>query len=88
MDRRFRAFANRKKNQDKGWLELMEDFAKHIGSAGLYGEGDPITVNTYNGEDLLSQILQFVYFTYNCEPHVLLQTHGGCDVRGGCCQRR
>lgn len=44
-------------------------------------------VNTYNGECNLSQTLQFITFgdgpdLYNQE-HVLLQVHGGCDVRGG-----
>lgn len=50
---------------------------------GIYGEGDPLCVNTYNGEDLLSQIIQYFYWTDDNGPHVLLQIHGGCDVRGG-----
>lgn len=53
-------------------------------------------VNTYNGEDALSQILQYVMFqlTEDCPWYgdtpswtdggvVLLSIHGGCDVRGG-----
>ena len=50
---------------------------------GIYGEGDAMTVNTYNGEDLLSQTLQFVYWEDEDGEHVMLQIHGGCDVRGG-----
>lgn len=50
---------------------------------GIYGEGKPITVNTYNGEDLLSQVLQYIYFTNQSGEFVVLQIHGGADVRGG-----
>lgn len=42
-------------------------------------------INTYNGEQILSQVLQF--FTFELEEstskYVALQIHGGCDVRGG-----
>lgn len=92
-------------------------------ATGIYGDGKPFVHNTYNGEDLVSQTLQYVYFTLDTdvpllkredengldlialdpdsEPnlgggeddpailvwpageYVLLQVHGGCDVRGG-----
>ncbi len=39
--------------------------------------------NTYNGECVLSQTLQFHHFEYWSEDYVLLQVHGGCDIRGG-----
>ncbi len=52
-------------------------------AAGIYGEGEPVTVNTYNGEDLLSQTIQYVYFTIDRGEFVVLRVHGGCDVRGG-----
>lgn len=42
-------------------------------------------INTYNGEQILSQVLQ--YFTFElsdgASKYVALQVHGGCDVRGG-----
>ena len=75
-------------------LERMEAFPEWLRErghevTGLYGDSEPFTVNTYNGEDLLSQVLQFTYFELS-EPgarwgqaYVLLQIHGGCDVRGG-----
>lgn len=84
---------------------------------GIYGDGEPFVHNTYNGEDLVSQTLQYVYFTLEQDvtlvkvedengldlvplgddedlgdrpavvwpsgEYVLLQVHGGCDVRGG-----
>lgn len=40
-------------------------------------------INTYNGEEYVSQTLQFMCFTDGLNDYVLLQIHGGCDVRGG-----
>lgn len=59
-----------------------------------YGSGWGVgTVNTYNygGEDLLDETLQYVAFEapeptrglHAGERYVLLQTHNGCDARGG-----
>ena len=50
---------------------------------GIYGEGEPVCVNTYNHESLLDQVLQFVLFSGEYGEFVVLQIHGGCDVRGG-----
>jgi hypothetical protein len=61
----------------QGFVDTLDD------PRGIYGDGDPITVNTYNSEDLLSQTIQYVYWTDANGAHVLLQIHGGCDVRGG-----
>lgn len=44
------------------WLPLAELFAEMLEGTGIYGDGDPVVVNTYNGEDLLSQTIQYVYF--------------------------
>ena len=43
------------------------------------------TVNTYNYENCLSQVLLFTVFKLieTGDVYVLLQIHGGCDVRGG-----
>lgn len=40
-------------------------------------------INTYNGEEFVSQTLQFMCFTDGYNDYVLLQIHGGCDVRSG-----
>ncbi len=58
------------------WVDARE-------CGGIYNDGEPFTHNTYNGEDLLSQTLQFIYWTDEDGAHVLLQIHGGADVRGG-----
>lgn len=55
----------------------------YVTPRGIYGDGDPFIHNTYNGEDCLSQTLQFLWFEHNDEAYVLLQIHGGADVRGG-----
>ncbi len=39
--------------------------------------------NTYNHEAFLSQVLQGTFVTLVDRHYVLLQIHGGCDVRGG-----
>jgi hypothetical protein len=39
--------------------------------------------NTYNEEEALTQVLQFVEVQVDETPYILLQIHGGADVRGG-----
>ena len=77
MDNQFQEWANLPENEDKHWLELMEEFPE------INNEYDIDTVNTYNGEDMLSQTIQYTRFVSGEEPYVLLQVHGGADVRGG-----
>ena len=79
LDRRYRAYVEQE-DEDLG-ISSAESFAESIDGQGVYGDGSPMTVNT--GEDLLSQTLQYVYWTDDDGAHVLLQIHGGCDIRGG-----
>lgn len=89
MDRRFQAFRRRAENKDEYDLAIMESFPKHLTEktgnecTGIHYDGEPMTVNTYNGEDLLSQTIQFILFNHDNVSYVILQIHGGCDVRGG-----
>lgn len=39
--------------------------------------------NTYNGDSILSQVLQGQSFKHDLDYYVLLQIHNGCDVRVG-----
>ena len=84
MDERFQAF---NRAQDPGdqipWLALMEEFTDSLDATGVYGEGSPLTINTYNHDSLLDQVIQYTYFELDEQGYVLLQIHGGCDVRGG-----
>ncbi len=82
LDQRYRAYVQR----EDTYLDYhsAESFIESIDGKGIYGDDSgPVTINTYDGEDLLSQILQYVYWTDDDGAHVLLQIHGGCDARGG-----
>lgn len=80
-------------NGDHYWLESMERFAARVESGDAEGRITSElggTFNTYNGEDSLSQTLQFAIFSVPAghwcdggQTLLLLQVHGGCDVRGG-----
>ena len=39
--------------------------------------------NTYNGEDLLSQGFEYIWFEYDAEDYIAISIHNGCDIRGG-----
>lgn len=85
LTRRMTALGRR---EDLSGFALAERFPAYLAGkgaevGGFYGEGDPVVVNTYNGEDLLSQTLQYVYFEFDSQGYVALQIHGGADVRGG-----
>lgn len=87
LDRWFAAFAD---TRDGYWPEIIEEFFEKLNVR----TGADV-VNTYNGEDALSQVLQFGVAAYpdldSCESNelgygdqlIVLQIHGGCDVRGG-----
>ena len=65
---------------DSGWLELMEDYA----SDEELGHEMKFTENSYNRDSSLSQVIQFtVFLDHDQNLRVLLQIHGGADVRGG-----
>jgi len=86
-DARWQAFAAERREDDYE-IAIMESYGPWLEEqghevGGLYGEGEPMLINTYNGECLLSQTLQFVFLSIDNTSYVLLQVHGGCDVRGG-----
>ena len=41
------------------------------------------TYNTCNGESNLDQVILYTPFVYEDTHYIMLQVHGGCDVRGG-----
>ncbi len=87
MQEAFEEFAEQPQQADDCWLATMEAWGEHLaetrGATGLYGDGKPTTENTYNSENLLDQVLQFMYFEIEGDAYIVLQVHGGCDVRGG-----
>jgi hypothetical protein len=86
MDAKLQAFVETPEMERECGLVCMEAFVEeHFPEAtGIYGDGKPFTVNTYNGECSLSQTLQFHFFRVDDETsYIALQIHGGADVRGG-----
>jgi len=78
------------RQQPVTWLECMRRYMPHLAESrpedppqGIYGDGEPMLIYTYNHENLLSQDIQFMYWEDDDGGHVLLQVHGGCDARGG-----
>jgi hypothetical protein len=82
LEKRFKRYTNRRENQETAWLTLMIEFAGFTNDDSYQGNGIH-TTNTYNYDNILSQILQYVDFEFKGNTYILLQIHGGCDVRGG-----
>lgn len=59
------------------YLQSLEDFEE------CKRRTDTFTFNTYNHDSDLSQVLQGGYCKIDGEIYLILQIHGGCDVRGG-----
>jgi hypothetical protein len=83
LQKRFDEYEKQPENRDTGYLALMEDFSEILCKEGFTSQG---TWNTYNGESLLSQVLQIVSVANTkdeYDTYWILQIHNGCDVRGG-----
>lgn len=92
MQARLDELANRPENERASWHTIADEFAEEEqarlneewgGRDREYG-----VCNTYNESDRwdLTQVLEFrmLYAEGSYEPtHLVLQVHGGCDVRGG-----
>jgi hypothetical protein len=85
---KFNRFAKRPQYEYESWPAVIQAFIKNLRKTheitGLYGES-PSTWggNTYNDECTLDQTLQFEYFEIGGIGKLILQIHGGGDVRGG-----
>lgn len=79
MNKVFQRYINLPENGDKHYLELMEGFIESLEKV----EGYCGITNTYNYDNILSQVLQYALFGCKGEQFIILQTHNGCDVRGG-----
>jgi len=81
----FRKFAE--DYPEEGWLEVVELWLKKLGipeeNMEFYGDGS-WSFNSYNfGYWLCSQTVQGSFFGLGGTDYLILQVHGGCDVRGG-----
>ena len=81
LQKRFEEFAEQPENRNEGWLSIMEDFLEKLHKE--YDEEYYGTTNTYNYDNILSQVLQYGMIEYKGDTYILLQIHNGCDVRGG-----
>jgi len=81
MNRKFKAFCNAKSRKADHWLTLMEDFAAQYHDSNYPEES--LTDNSYNSENCLSQDVQYAIFATQDDSYVILQIHGGADIRGG-----
>jgi len=83
MDGMFNAYLETQKDS-QSYLADIETFLTYFENAGgIYGDGDPVSFNSYNEDNLLSDVIQGTYFCIENGEYVLLQIHRGCDVRGG-----
>ena len=83
IDSAFQKFSTRKSQVDSHWPTVVENFIKCFNATSIIGQ-DPVGENTYNGECLLSQTIQYTQFTiHGCDDYVAIQVHNGADVRGG-----
>lgn len=69
----------------KDWACEAASGVSRLGEAWLLAHGANFgrAFNSYNWTSALSQVLQGTYVNLAEKPCVLLQIHGGCDVRGG-----
>lgn len=68
---------------DTGHIEDMEAFPEWIAEKRGVDADNVWTGNSYNEDNFLSGTVQYTCFQLDGEDYVLLQIHGGCDVRGG-----
>lgn len=75
--------------ENEPWLVTMKAFQARMIELGhsdaYYGRHEfaDFTCNTYNHDSLLDETLQYCVIYWRDETYILLQTHNGCDVRGG-----
>ncbi len=81
VDCKFHKFAAAPENRDKLWVENMEEFAE------TYNEDDWLKdhgANTYGFESYCgNQEMQYDFLTIDGHTYIVLQFHGGCDIREG-----
>lgn len=81
MDRKFHEFCETEENKKESYYSLMTKFIEENEYSSMFGSH-----NTYNGDTCLDKTLQWKSFSSDGDEydgHIILQTHNGCDVRGG-----
>lgn len=92
LDKHWEEFCDKPENEGETWFELVPKYIEHIQAVckrnnldvgGIYGDGDPVCVYTYNEDSLLDQDIHFWYAEIEGVEYALISIHGGCDARGG-----
>jgi hypothetical protein len=73
------------------WYELYDEFPKHLNAIRFMDHTDwriSDGANSYNWESMISQVYQYRNLHWESEGTdyesiIILEIHGGCDVRGG-----
>jgi hypothetical protein len=73
----FDEWANSEENKNELWYPLIDQWCEDHKSE-YYGG-----FNSYNDDNFLSQTIQGNFFEYDDGTYLILQIHGGADVRGG-----
>jgi len=81
MTAKFKRFCNKKENKEESYYGCIESFAESF-QDGSYPESI-IQDNSYNHETTLDQDIQYCIFSHEGLCYVILQIHGGADIRGG-----
>ncbi|MCK4668186.1 hypothetical protein KAU33_15655 [Candidatus Dependentiae bacterium] len=82
LQRRFNKFARSPEQEDEPWLVTMEEFGNKINEEPSMLEYVGVT-NTYNYDNILGGVIQYVSFFYDGNLYAVLQIHNGADIRGG-----
>jgi len=77
FNKEFKDFCNLPKYKEESYYHCLGEWVKDK----RFSEVD--SINTYNHESLLDQVIQYTHFKYGGEDYIALQIHNGCDVRGG-----
>jgi len=81
MTAKFKRFSNKKEFKDESYYYAMEPFAESLHESRYFEE--PISDNSYNHDTALGGTIQYTLFTSEGQDYIILQIHGGADVRGG-----
>ncbi|MFQ5750737.1 MAG: hypothetical protein ACE5HI_01965 [bacterium] len=81
MTRKFKRYQKQQGDDSYNWSD-MQEFAEQEHEASDYPE-KPITDNSYNYENTLSQTIQYAIFAKADQHYIIIQIHQGADVRGG-----
>ena len=79
VDNKFYKFAYAPENKEKSWLDCMEEFGDKYNEDRENKGGNTCNDEYYSG----NQGMQYLFLKLEGIEYVILQIHGGCDMREG-----